>query len=109
VLTDSCIPPFAADVDMAGATAVIALFGELDLTVRSALREQLAKVAEKKPDVLVIDLTAVTFLDCGTAAMMIQTSRLLASGRKPVLRSVRPQVRRLMELTGLDSQCELAG
>jgi anti-sigma B factor antagonist len=109
VLTNSCIPPFAADVDMAGATAVIALFGELDLTVRCALREQLAQLAEKKPDVLVIDLAAVTFLDCGTAAMMIQTSRLLASGRKPVLRSVRPQVRRLLELTGLDSQCELAG
>jgi anti-anti-sigma factor len=58
---------------------------------------------------LVIDLAAVTFLDCGTAAMMIQMSRLLASGRKPVLCFVRPQVRRLLELTGLDSQCELAG
>jgi anti-anti-sigma regulatory factor len=41
--------------------------------------------------------------------MMIQMSRLLASGRKPVLRSVRPQVRRLLEVTGLDSQCELTG
>jgi anti-anti-sigma factor len=65
VLTDTRILPFAADVDMAGATAVIALSGELDLTVRSALREQLAQVAAKKPDVLVIDLAAVTFLDCG--------------------------------------------
>jgi anti-sigma B factor antagonist len=94
---------------MAGATAVITLSGELDLTVRSAVREQLERVAKKKPDALVIDLAAVTFLDCGTAAMLIQTSRLLVSGRKPVLRSVRPQVRRLLELTGLDSQCELAG
>lgn len=46
--------------------------------MRSALREQLAQVAEKKPDMLLIDLAAVTFLEGGTAAMMIQTSLLLA-------------------------------
>jgi anti-anti-sigma factor len=100
VLTDSCTLLFAADVDIADGNAVITLYGELDLTVRSALREQLAEIAENKPDVLVIDLAAVTFLDCGTAVMMIQASRILASGRKPVLRDVRPQVRRLLELTG---------
>ncbi len=108
MLTDSCTLLFAADADMADGTAVITLYGELDLTVRSALREQLAKLAENKPDVLVIDLAGVTFLDCGTAVMMIRASRILASGRKPVLRDVRPAVRRLLELTGLDSQCELS-
>lgn len=108
MLPDSCTLLFAADVDIADGIAVITLYGELDLTVRSALREQLAEIAENKPDVLVIDLAAVTFLDCGTAVMMTQVSRILASGRKPVLRDVRPQVRRLLELTGLDSQCELS-
>ena len=109
MLVNSRTPPFEFDVDMVGATAVITLSGELDLVVRSALREQLAEVADKKPDVVVIDLAAVTFLDCGTAAMTIQTSRLIASGRKPILRSLRPQVRRLLEVACLESQCELAG
>jgi anti-anti-sigma factor len=107
VLTESCTVPFVVDVDVAGVTAVVTLGGELDLAVRSALRDQLAEVLEKRPDVLVIDLAAVTFLDCGTASMMIQVSRLMASGRKPVLRYPRPQVRRLLEVTGLESQCEL--
>jgi hypothetical protein len=44
-----------------------------------------------------------------TAAMMIQMSRLLASGRKPTLRSVRPQVRRLLELTGLTRSASWPG
>ena len=71
--------------------------------MRSALWEQLAEVAEKKPDALVIDLAAVTFLDCGTAVMMIQTGRLLASGRKPVLRYVRlPAVLDQIDLINLD-------
>ena len=107
MLTDPCTLLFAADVDIAGGTAVITLYGELDLTVQSVLRDHLAEIAENKPDVLVIDLAAVTFLDCGTAIMLIQAGRLLTSGKKPVLRDARPQVRRLLELTGLDSQCEL--
>lgn len=108
MLTEPFVSPLAVDVDMADGTAVVRLHGELDLAVRSALWEHLAEVAEKKPDALVIDLAAVTFLDCGTAVMLIQMGQLLASGKKPVLRYVRPQVRRLLELTGLDSQCELA-
>lgn len=100
--------PFAVDTDMADGTAVVRLHGELDLATRSALWDQLADVAEKKPDVLIIDLGGVTFLDCGTAVMMIKMNRLLTSGRKTILRSVRPQARRLLELTGLDSHCELA-
>lgn len=100
--------PLAARVDIAGGTAVVTLSGELDLSVRSALAELLVEVGAKKPDVLVIDLAAVTFLDCGIAAVLASAARLLPSGRKPVLRSARPLVRRVLGLTGLDTQCELA-
>ena len=71
------------DVDIADGTAVVKLSGDLDLPVRSALEERLAEVAAKKPDVLVYDLAAVTFLDCGTAAVLVRAARLLPSGRKP--------------------------
>ena len=57
---------------------------------------------------LVIDLAAVTFMDCGIMAVIIGTARRLPSGRKPMLSSPCPQVRRLLELTGLAAQCELA-
>jgi anti-anti-sigma factor len=98
----------AVDVDIADGTAVIKLYGDLDLPVRSALEERLAEVAAKKPDVLVYDLAAVTFLDCGTAAVLVRAARLLPSGKEPVLRSACPLVRRVLTLTRLDTQCELA-
>lgn len=97
----------AVGVEIADGTAVVKLAGELDIAVRCALEEDLAEVAAKKPDVLVFDMTAVTFLDCGTAAMLIRVARLLPSGRKPVLRAACPLVRRVLALTGLDTQCEL--
>src|SRR5437762_8029632 len=84
--------PLAVAVDIADGTAVVRLYGELDVVVKDALAEQLAEVAEKKPDVLVIDLAAVTFMDCGIMAVIIGTARRLPSGRKPMLRSPCPQV-----------------
>jgi anti-anti-sigma factor len=108
VLREPGMAPLTVAVDIADGTAVVRLCGELDVLVKDALAEQLAEVAEKKPDVLVIDLAAVTLMDCGIIAVIIGTVRLLPSGRKPVLRSPCPSVRRLLELTGLDAQCELA-
>jgi anti-anti-sigma factor len=87
---------------------VVTLSGELDVLVRSELAELLAEVAAKKPEVLVIDLAAVTFLDCGAAAVLAGAARLLPSGRKPVLRSACPLVCRVLGLTGLDTRCEMA-
>lgn len=108
MLQEPCGPSLAVDVDIADGTAVVRLYGELDLAVRDALAGRLAEVAEKRPDVLVIDLAAVTFMDCGTAAVIAGVARLLPSGRRPVLRSACPLVRRVLELTGWDAQCELA-
>jgi anti-anti-sigma factor len=97
----------AADVEVADGTVVVRLSGDLDIPLRSALAEKLAVIAARNPGLLVIDLAGVTFLDGGTAAVIVKAAGL-PSGRKPVLRSVRPIVRRLLEVTGLDGQCELS-
>jgi hypothetical protein len=41
---------------------------ELDVAVAPALAQQLADLADKKPDQLIFDITAVGFLDCAAAA-----------------------------------------
>ena len=89
-------------------TAVIRLRGELDVTVCVTLAELLAPLADIGLDRLVIDLSQVDFLDCGTAAVIFEAARkVLPPGELPVVRAQRPLVRRLLRLTGLDSQCVL--
>lgn len=85
----------AVEVDMADGIATVRPHGDLDLCVRDALADRLAKVAEKNPDLLVIDLAGVTFLDCGTAAVIFSMAQQMPSGRKPILRSACPLVRRV--------------
>jgi len=89
-------------------TAVIRLRGELDVTVRITLAELLAPLSDMRLDRLVIDLNQVDFLDCGTAAVIFEAARkALPPGEMPVVRAQRTLVRRLLQLTGLDSRCVL--
>lgn len=75
----------------------------------AALSEQLADVKDKKPDRLIFDMAAVGFLECAAAGVMFCAARSILPGGKPVIRSPGPLVRTLLELTSLDTQCELAG
>ena len=89
-------------------TAVIRLRGEFDVTARITLAELLAPLAALRLDRLVIDLNQVDFLDCAAAAAMFEAARkALPPGEMPVVRAQRPLVRRLLQLTGWDSQCVL--
>lgn len=97
-----------AEVGLADGTAVVRLLGDLDVTVAAALSLQLADLEDKKPDRLIFDMAAVGFLDCSAAGVMFAAARSMLPGRKPVIRAPGPLVRRLLELTGLDAQCELA-
>jgi anti-sigma B factor antagonist len=99
----------AAEVEIADGTAVVRLRGDLDASMTSALSEQLAALEDKKPDLLIFDMTAVGFLDCAAAGVMFRAARSILPGGKPVICSPSPRVRTLIELTGLDTQCELAG
>ena len=87
-------------------TAVIRLGGELDVTVSTTLAELLAPLSEIKPDRVVIDLDQADFLDCGTAAVIFNAARrALRPGEKPVIRARGPIIRRMLQLTGWDTQC----
>jgi anti-sigma B factor antagonist len=89
-------------------TAVIRLRGELDVTVCITLAELLEPLSAMRLDRLVIDLNQVDFLDCGTAAVIFEAARkALPPGEMPIIRVQRPLIRRLLQLTGLDSQCVL--
>jgi anti-anti-sigma factor len=99
-----------AEIGLAEGTAVVRLVGELDASVAVALAGQLTDLRDKAPDRLVFDMAAVGFLDCAAARVLFGAARsILPGGARLVICSAGPQVRTLLELVGLDTQCELAG
>lgn len=84
---------------------MVSLRGELDIAVEAALERQLAQLILRKPDQVIFDVTEVTFIDCGIARLLAGIGQRRPSARKPLLRSACPWVRRLLELSELDTQC----
>jgi stage II sporulation protein AA (anti-sigma F factor antagonist) len=90
----------AAHID---GTLVVALAGEIDCANASQLGERLkVEIQEVPSDLLVIDLSAVTFLDSSCIKLLIDAKRTIeARGGSQVLRGVRPQARRALEMAGV--------
>jgi anti-sigma B factor antagonist len=86
----------------------VKISGELDITTVPVLADHLARLADLRPTGLFIDMSGVSFLDCASARLLAGTAAFLPPGRKPVLTSVRPTVRRLLELTGLPRIIQIA-
>ena len=95
------------EVTIGEGVATVILGGELDLSSRDFLAEHLDRVAAREPWRLLFDMAAVRFVDCAAARTLVGTARFLPPGSRPVIRNVRPAVRRLLELTGLEAHCVL--
>lgn len=83
----------------------VVIRGDLDLCSTPSLAARLGPVLASRPRRLVFDLARVGFIDCAAARLITSTSRSLPG--RPVIRSPGPLVRRVLELTGLDSRCEI--
>jgi anti-anti-sigma factor len=99
--------PAAIDVTFREETATVLICGELDLTTMAFLTEQLTLIAPRTPRRLVFDLSRASFVDCGSARVIAGAGQLLPDRPRAVIRHARPSVRRVFELSGLDSLCEL--
>jgi anti-anti-sigma factor len=81
---------------------VVAVVGEVDLTTAPVLRNGLLRVVrELRPEVLDVDLTAVTFLDCAGVGALAHVRRAALRATCEVrITNPRPVVRRVLDLTG---------
>ena len=80
--------------------------GELDIATGPALDARLGRaLAGHRGDGLVLDLTAVTFLDCAGLRPVVRASNRL--GRRLCLRGVRGQVARLLDLTDVTASLRI--
>ncbi len=105
--TGPAAAPAAIEVTFSGQTATVLISGELDLVTMAFLTEQLRLIAQRTPRQIVFDLARAGFMDCGSARLIAGVGQLLPDRPRPVIRNARRPVRRVFELSGLDSLCQL--
>jgi len=89
---------------------VLLLQGELDAASQDRLRRAIRTVQDHhSTQVVVLDLSALRFTDCaGLSAMIWAHKHLARHGRELVLTGIQPLVRRLLNLTGLNTYLHLS-
>jgi anti-sigma B factor antagonist len=76
--------------------------GEVDVTSAERLRGHLAGALDHRPAALTVDLGGVTFLDStGLSALVYAHLRATDENIPLMVTNPRPQVRRLLDVTGL--------
>jgi anti-sigma B factor antagonist len=84
--------------------AVVAVRGDLDLFTAPRLRDALIGASELGARHVIVDLTAVTFIDSTALGVLIGAAkRLHTAGGALDLVCPNQDIRRLVQLTGLDS------
>ena len=88
-------------------TSVVTPAGELDLTTAATLKWTLAELIESGHDRLVLDLSAVSFLDSTALGVLVGICKVLAPKGRLALACPHQSVLRTFQITGLDSRFEL--
>jgi anti-sigma B factor antagonist len=92
-----------------GTCTVVQLAGEADLTT-AALRDALTAEAAARPGLLLVDMTALTFIDSGALHMITDAYRALRrDGGSLALIRPSPAVSRVLELTGISQVIPVYG
>jgi anti-anti-sigma factor len=96
-------------VEVSQDSATVVINGELDLTTRPLLIERLSPVLRTRPRRLVLDMAGTSFIDCGSARLIASAVRFVPEDSRVIIRHPSRAVRRVLELTGLDLDCEIEG
>ena len=96
-------PPFEVTVQRDDAVATVVVSGELDLATAPSLSSTVAEQGDAR--LLVLDLTAVTFIDSTGVRVLIEADRACAgSGSRLVVLAGDGPVRRVLDLCDLDGR-----
>jgi anti-sigma B factor antagonist len=91
-----------ASIAREGAATVVSLAGELDLYNANTIREALLECCAEEPERLVVDMSAVTFIDSTALGVLIEARTRLPNRRGFLLAAPGPETRRALEVSGLD-------
>ena len=87
-----------------GGHAIVTASGELDLYTAPRLQTALASLLRESVDRVVVDLSGIEFCDStGMNVLLSAMKRLKEQGGTLELAAPRPAVRRILQVTGLDT------
>jgi len=91
-----------AGIDRNEDAVVVSLAGELDLYNAEQVRSALLDACSTEPEVLVVDLEEVRFIDSTTLGVLIEARSRMADRRSFRLAAPGLETRRALEVSGLD-------
>jgi anti-anti-sigma factor len=95
--------------DRSGTAATVRVTGEIDLTSAPSLDDEVTGLIEDSVNTLTIGLAGVSFMDSTGLRVLLKASKLLeASGGSLILGQPSDPVRRLLEVSGLDTHFQIA-
>ncbi|TDJ57334.1 MAG: anti-sigma factor antagonist [Planctomycetota bacterium] len=84
--------------------------GEIDLSCAAMLRTRLSKVQQGKPGRLIIDLSAVPYMDSSGVATLVEAMQIARrNGSKLVLCALQAKVLAIFEIARLDMVFTIVG
>jgi anti-anti-sigma factor len=100
--------PSRGERESAGGIEVVRVEGELDQASVPAVRETIEAAIADAPRGLLIDLSGCEFIDSSGLSLIVDARRRLGDGDARFgVCSPKAEVRRLLELTGIDSAVAL--
>ncbi|WP_175548226.1 STAS domain-containing protein [Saccharopolyspora flava] len=100
--------PFSAVAEWSDRTLFVTATGEVELVNAPQLESVLNQAVEDRPDVLVLDITAVSFLSSAGLAVLVRTHRDAgARGTRFRVVANNPATLRPIQLMGLDQEFEV--
>lgn len=83
---------------------LVTLSGDIDLSRSPSLRHELLELVKQQPKRLVVDLSAVPYMDSSGVATLIEAlQHQRKAGAKMVLCGLQPKVRSIFEIARLDA------
>jgi anti-anti-sigma factor len=102
-------PCLAIITEHDGQRSVLRLQGELDVCTKDHLRRAISSALEHHPSMLVLDLSALGFMDCSGLSVLVWAHKRLAERQHELLiAGSQPIVRRLICLMGLNTYLHLS-
>ncbi|MBO8168249.1 MAG: anti-sigma factor antagonist [Thermoanaerobacteraceae bacterium] len=86
-----------------GNTVLVSVWGELDMKVADSFRQRLDTLLDRYPESnLLLDLSGVNFIDSsGLGVILGRYKKLAKENRSIAISGVQPQVRKILELSGI--------
>ena len=97
-------PPFGVELARDGATATVAILGELDIATTPELTDALRSL-EPGYETLVVDLSRCTFFaSSGISILLEESHRAQQEGFELIVIKAPAEVQRMFDLAGLDDK-----